>query len=238
LGDRLRETWRAHGLAIGTAVTVAVAVIVGVVVFADGDARPPVRKIPEITMVTIEREPPPPVQEVEPPPEPEVVEEEMIEQPEIQEEEIRPEEPPPDDAPPPDPAQADQAPGPLGLDMDGEGPGDAFNLAGRPGGNGLLGGGGGGGSRWGWYAYDVQRQVEEALRRNRRTRTADTRVEVRLWVDAGGRVTRAQLKSSTGDPEVDAAIRDDVLASLRFEQPPPSDMPMPIVARLTARRPS
>jgi hypothetical protein len=46
------------------------------------------------------------------------------------------------------------------------------------------------------------------------------------------------LVSSTGDAELDAIIRNDVLGSLTLREPPPKDMPMPIVTRVTAQSPS
>jgi protein TonB len=63
-------------------------------------------------------------------------------------------------------------------------------------------------------------------------------VQIRLWADGSGRVSRIQLVSSTGDAELDAIIRNDVLGSLTLREPPPKDMPMPMMTRVTARRPS
>ncbi len=134
-------------------------------------------------------------------------------------------------------AKNDEPPGPLSLDAKAVGPGDLFNLGGKPGGN-PYGGGGGGGNRFGWYASIVQSQIEAALRANSRTRNAAMQVRVRLWADGTGHVSRVQLVSSTGDAELDGIIRNDVLGGLMLREPPPTDMPMPIVARVTARRPS
>jgi outer membrane biosynthesis protein TonB len=64
------------------------------------------------------------------------------------------------------------------------------------------------------------------------------RVQVRLWTDAMGRINRVQLVSSTGNSELDALIRDQVLGGMTLREPPPKDMPMPIVMRVTARSPS
>lgn len=161
----------------------------------------------------------------------------MEEQPKMAEPEMEQQ---PQDEPEPAPdAPADEPPGPLGLDAAGEGPGDAFGLTGRPGGRGLgLGnGGGGGGSKWGWYASIVQQQVEAALRKNPRTRSAVAQLQIRVWADKTGRITRIQ-PTSTGNAELDAAIRNEALAGLSLRQPPPDDMPMPIVMRVTARRPT
>ena len=80
--------------------------------------------------------------------------------------------------------------------------------------------------------------IEAALRANEKTRHAVMRIQVRLWSDAMGRVTRVQLMSSTGDAALDAALRDDVLGHLTLREPPPKDMPMPMVLSVTERRPS
>jgi len=223
---------RRHGPAIAV---VLGALLVGATVFAlflSGDT-PQARKVQDFTIVAVvpppPPPPPPPMQQLSPP------EQEMIEQPKMVEPEIKQEAQveEPKDAPP----EASDAPpdGPLGLDQAAEGPGDAFNLAGKPGGRGILGGGGGG-SRWGWYATIVQQQIESALRQNPKTRNVILQVQVRLWADRSGRIDRVQLVSSTGDVEVDAAIRSEVLPGIALREPPPSDMPMPIVARITARR--
>ncbi len=162
--------------------------------------------------------PPPP-----PPPPPKPPEQKMIEQPKM----LTPERQPPQhvDASKPNaaakPAGIDSSPGPGGAGLD---------LAGTPGGTGL---GDGGGSRWGWYATIVQEQVSQALRDNAKTRNSRFKTEVRLWSDAAGRIERVQLVTSTGDPNIDATLTREVLQGLQLRQPPPTDMPMPIVMRVT-----
>ena len=91
-----------------------------------------------------------------------------------------------------------------------------------------------------WYAYggQVQTRIADALRNNPRTRNAKLGIDVRIWPDLNGRITRAQLVSSTGDTAVDTAIKNDVLTGLQLNEPPPQGMPMPIVLRVTARRPN
>ena len=157
--------------------------------------------------------PPPP-----PPPPPEQMKEEMIKQEEEKEEE-------PDPTPAIDTAVKGPASG--GMAVAQQRPGNFFAKSSD-----------GGKTKWGWYAGQVQTRISDAMRKNPRTRKANARIEVRIWVDAGtGRVTRAVLGSSAGDPALDAAIRDEVLTGLQLDQPPPEGMPMPIVMRVTARRP-
>jgi protein TonB len=202
-----------------------------------GDNSPPPRQVRELSVVRIIPPPPPPP--TPPPPE----QPKMIAQPKMLTPEIKQPDKP-DDKPLEKPKLADAKndappPGPLALDAKAEGPGDLFGLAGKPGGEGLLGGGGGGGgSRWGWYASEVQNAIQQAFDSNAKTRISVMQIEVRVWLNPSGRVTRVVLSNSTGDPEVDAALRDSVLPSISLRDPPPSDMPMPIVVRMTARRPT
>jgi periplasmic protein TonB len=61
-------------------------------------------------------------------------------------------------------------------------------------------------------------------------------LKVKIWADASGRISRAALAGSTGDPELDRALAQEVLTGLQLSEPPPGDMPMPIVMKITARR--
>jgi outer membrane biosynthesis protein TonB len=219
-----------HPLAIGAVLALVAGVIAAIAIAAFSQQKLPSRS-QQLQVVQILPPPPPPPtpppQQATPPPEKMVEQQKMIE-PESKPKENEP--PKPHEAPP----------GPLGLNAKGEGPGDAFGLVGRPGGNGLLGGGGGGGgaSRWGWYANEVQNGITTALRNNPRTRTAKfSNLSIRIWLNKGGRITRTQLSGSSGDPAVDNAIVNEALSGLQMQEPPPGDMPMPIVLRASARRP-
>ncbi len=222
-----RNSYLRYGASIAV---IAVLLGGGVYLLMGHDDMPPPRQVRELTIVNIV--PPPP-----PPPPQKLPEQKMIEQPKMAEQEFKEDKPleKPKDEPVKD-AKNNEPPGPLSLDAKAVGPGDLFNLGGKPGGNPY--GGGGGGSRFGWYASIVQSQIEAALRANSRTRNAVMQVQVRLWADGTGHVSRVQLVSSTGDAELDAVIRNDVLGGLMLREPPPKDMPMPLVARLTARRAS
>lgn len=216
-------------LRCGVALALIAVLFVGVAYFFIGhDDLPPPRQVRELTIVNIV---PPPLPPPPPPPPPE---QKMIEQPKMAEQEFKEDKP---DEKPPEPKQDDLAnakeepPGPGTLNAP-VGPGGLL-----PQGKGGGGGGGGGGSRWGYYAAMVQSQIESALAANSRTRKAVLQVQIRLWADGTGRVNRVQLMSSTGDAELDAIIRNEVLGSLTLREPPPKDMPMPMVTRVTERRP-
>jgi protein TonB len=226
---RAKRASRRRTAIAGVSGVVAIAVLAGgVMALLGGDKNPP-RKVPEITVVRLLPPPPPPP----PPPPQKAPEQPTIEQAPVKQE--MPEEKPVE-KPPMKEAKADEPPpGPLGLDQKGEGPGDLFGLAGRPGGRGLGLGNGGGGGRFDRYSVMVQTQLQAAISANPKTRNAVIQVTARLWADAMGRIVRVQLVTSTGDPALDDTLNHEVLTGLLLPEPPPKDMPMPIVARITER---
>lgn len=218
----------------GSAVAVITVMFAGGWYFMSGGSDVPAPKqVRELTVVNIVPPPPPP-----PPPPPK-----MMEQPKVTEEtkmveqplEDKPVEKPADD--PVKDAKNEEPPGPLALDAKATGPGDLFNLGSKVGGS-PYGGRGGGGSRWGWYASIVQTQIEAAIRANEKTKNAVMQLQFRIWADNTGRISRVELVNSSGSPEVDAAVRSDVIGRLTLREPPPTDMPMPINIRATGRKPT
>jgi periplasmic protein TonB len=222
---------RGFGARYGFVIGIVVVAVIGVVLFNkmfSGQKSAPPRKAQEMVMIrpTPPAPPPPP-----PPPPPqtpqEAPKEQMLEQTPVDEAEAKPE---PQEAPSPA----------MGTNVQGNGAPDGFGLSGNK--AGFLGGGSGGGktngSRFGWYANLVVKSVTEALSQNSRTRNASFNIKVRIWSDVGGRVTRAKLAETSGDPAIDEAIRSEILNGFQLKEPPPEGMPMPIVMRLTARRPN
>jgi outer membrane biosynthesis protein TonB len=223
-GDEEPGFFRRYGFVLGVGAVLVAAGVTFVAKSFGHTASGPVHKMPEVTMVKIVTTPPPPPP---PPPQPKLVEEKMVEQMPVDSNEAKP-----DDSPAAPSAD-------LGTSITGTGGPDAFGLSGNRG-SGALGGIGSraSGSRWGWYAAQVQSSIGDALRKNPRTREASFRIEARVWTDLTGRVTRATLGGTTGDAAVDAALKDEVLTGLQLKEPPPQGMPMPIVMRLSARRPN
>jgi len=179
----------------------------------------PARRAPEVVMVRLPPPPPTPPQQPTPEQKLEQQHEEKIDVPEEKPKDI-PEKPPEEP--------------PIGTGIKGDGQGDGFGLSGS-GGNGF--GNGNGGSRFDWYAGHVQRRIADALRNNSAIRQANMSVKVRVWADTTGRISRAQLAGSTGDPSLDSVIENQVLTGLQVSEGPPEGMPMPILLRLNARRP-
>lgn len=190
-----------------------------------GGAKPTLKQVQQVTLLKPPPPPPPPPQDQPKPVEPEKIAEPDPIQPMDEVKEL----PPMPDLPP--------APGPLGLDAEGTGAGDAYGLVGQPGGRALGEGGygssGGGGASgpatWRWYANAVQAEFIDALRNNEATRYANfSRAQLAIWADPEGRITKVRLYRSTGDAEVDAAIERDLPRLVMLRQPPPKDMPLPI----------
>lgn len=216
-------------------IMLAVVLLGGVVSFLTSggkSSRPSAKKSDMVTITLPPPPPPPPPPKVEPPPpkdEPPPDKEQMVEQ-----EPVPDNEPPPDNSPPEAPPSED-----LGTGIAGNGPDMGLSRAGS-GGTGKIGGTGkrGGGSKFGWYAAKVQSSIADALRRNPATKSATMTLQIRVWPDANGRITRAQLVGTTGNPAVDQAIKDQVLTGLQLPEAPPADMPTPIVLRISARKPA
>lgn len=146
----------------------------------------------------------------------------------------------PEEEPPEKPDNKPDAPKdePLGTALVGNGPGDGLSIGSGGGGRSGIGGSGSkAGSGWGWYQGVVKNRIESALGRNTTTKTADGSVIVQIWLDPTGRITKAALNGSIGDPAVDTAIQD-VLSGLDLnELPPDPPKPMPMKLRLNLRKP-
>lgn len=178
-------------------VIAAVLFLVGWMVLNRADL--PVPKQAVTQQITLLSPPPPPP----PPPEEKPVEPEKIIKPmdeAVEQQDVQDV----SETPSPDPASAS----PAGLDRPADIGSDSFRLAAGKGG-GLFGRGGGSGS---WDAF-VATHVRRALRADPRTSTAAGYLEVLFAIDPNGRFERAELQSSTGNAELDAAIRD-VLSKL------------------------
>ncbi len=220
---------RGFGARYGFVIGIGVVGVIGAVLFNkmfSGPSGPAPRKTQEMVMI----KPPPPAPPSPPPPPPppqDAPKQEMMEQSPVDDQEAKPE---PQDAPSPA----------MGTNITGNGPADGFGLSGNK--AGFLGGGSNGSkansSRFGWYANQVIKSFSDALSRHPRTRNANFNLKVRIWADVGGRVTRAKLADSTGDTALDEAIQNEILTGSQLKEPPPEGMPMPIVMRLTARRPN
>lgn len=86
-----------------------------------------------------------------------------------------------------------------------------------------------------FYTNHLQRYLQEELAKNKRLRATDYRVMVRVWLARDGGVQRVELAGSSGDAEVDAAVRSALGAIAAVKEPPPENMPQPVKLRISNR---
>jgi len=190
-------------------------------------SQPVVKQAPVVTMVVVQppKPPPPPP----PMPQPKLITPQKVTIPAPKP--MVPNQPP--KAAPPKPA-GPPAPS-LGTAIHNNAAGDNFDLSGNTGGNGLIGGGGGGGGG-GSYEGAVEADIVAALDANPVTRNAVAGLQVRVWVNANGVVSKVALVASSGDSAVDTAVDNQILPGLQLPSPPPGTR-MPMLVKLTGEPP-
>jgi len=77
------------------------------------------------------------------------------------------------------------------------------------------------------YSRGVQVDIQNALRKNARTRDGSYRAVLDLWINPSHMIERTELFRSTGDPERDAAIAT-TLRGVTISRPAPASAPQPV----------
>lgn len=93
----------------------------------------------------------------------------------------------------------------------------------------------GDGNRYASYLGLIQIELNRALQKIEKLRTAEYRVIVRVWLSPDGTVTKAELASSSGNPDVDERLRSALAQLPPLREQPPEGMPQPVRVRLTSR---
>jgi hypothetical protein len=58
---------------------------------------------------------------------------------------------------------------------------------------------------------------------------------VLLWLNASGSIERVELQGTSNNEKTDALIKRVLTGKLVANEPPPSDMPLPIKMRITSK---
>lgn len=128
--------------------------------------------------------------------------------------------------------QADMNNDPVTMNSDAQAGTDAFGVAAGRGG-GMAGTGGGGLGSYGNYFRD---ELQQQLAKDPRTRKLSFQdVRINVWLDLGGKVTRAELVNGSGKSD----IEETVLAMVRefhSSSKPPSSQKFPIQLSVNGRR--
>ena len=181
--------------------------VYGIINIVSSKAPPRMKQV--VQQISLLPPPPPPVEQ---PPRPEIKEEVNI--------------------PPPQPVAQDNAPPPgdLGVDADGNGS-DNFQLRARKGGRGLLDS-----NPFSSFANRIQESIYKTLSADKRVRSANYVVTVKLWLGQDGHIERFELANSTGDQKLDQSIKLALakVGPLGDEIPP--DLPQPVRLQITSRQ--
>lgn len=228
---RERRAKRSPKFYLWLALAVALVAVVGTFIWQWANEMSGVRReTPKVPMI-IPLPPPPP-----PPPEP-------PKQPEPEPEKVVEPEPPPEPKPVEEPKPQEEAPKPAddlakAMEMDGaaQAGGDAFNI-GAGSGSGMSGSGGGGGIGNATYGQYLSHVFQKVLREDENTRMLSFRLQLNLWLNEAGQVTRVDIVKSSGERDID----EKVVAALRrvpaMTQKPPKSLSLPVRILLQGRRP-
>ncbi|MBY0544941.1 MAG: TonB C-terminal domain-containing protein [Gammaproteobacteria bacterium] len=95
--------------------------------------------------------------------------------------------------------------------------------------------GGKGMAAYAWYTDQIKTSIEEALAAQKELVKVQYRVSVHIWLTRDGRVERAELKGSSGDPATDKLIRKALAGLSAISEALPEDMPQPVKLRITSK---
>jgi hypothetical protein len=84
------------------------------------------------------------------------------------------------------------------------------------------------------YSQSVQMDIQNALRKNAKTRDGSYRAVLDLWIDPASTIERTELFRSTGDRERDVAVAT-TLHGVTISRPVPVNTPQPIRVVIVVR---
>jgi outer membrane biosynthesis protein TonB len=212
---------------LGPAVGTVVVLLLGALIWHFASSSVGVRReAPRIATITPLPPPPPPPKEK--PPEPKKTEED-----------IKPIDKPQDipqkpvDAPKPSNDVAKN----VTINSDAQAGSDNFNIGAGDGG-GMMGSGGGTGTGTGSYDQYLGYAIQQAVQRDDRVNRLVFEVRADVWLDADGKLSRAELVGSTGNPKNDEALIEALRAMPRIDVAPPSSLHFPLRVAIRGKRPA
>ncbi|KAG9584658.1 hypothetical protein KCV01_g14122, partial [Aureobasidium melanogenum] len=114
---------------------------------------------------------------------------------------------------------------------------DAFNIGAGSGG-GMVGSGGGTGTGTGSYDQYLGYAIQQAIQRDERVNRLVFDVRADIWLDANGKLTRAELVGTSGNTRTDEALLDTLRSMPRIDVAPPSSLRFPLRVAIRGKRPA
>jgi protein TonB len=210
--DEYEERWPARLRAIAVPGAILL-VIAGAILYFLHDTAGIRREAPPLPtlIATLPPPPPPPPQK---PPEPEKKLEEI-------------------QKPVDQPKAVDNAPKPVTINGPAQAGSDAFNVGAGSGG-GEVGSGGGFGEAN--YARYLGSALQQTIQNDDRVNHLVFSADMAVWVDPNGRVARAAILKTSGDPKIDQVLVDALQTMRALDEPPPSTLSFPQRVRIEGRR--
>jgi len=214
---KAERTQRFIKLAVVGVVTLVVAALIFNVLHSVGTTKRKPAPMPTMIALLPPPPPPPPEPPKEKPPEPEKMQEVSK----------------PDPTPAPAPPQQITINGPAQAGT------DAFGVqAGSGGGTTALGATtappvGEGGLGEGFYNRYLSSSLQQAMQADERINRLVFRADVAVWIDSVGRITRASILKTSGDPKVDHTLVSALQQVAALDEPPPASVKFP--QRVTIR---
>lgn len=84
------------------------------------------------------------------------------------------------------------------------------------------------------YTGVIQSDIQQALRKDAKTRSGTYSAGIKLWIDSPRTVRKTELFRSSGDHERDETIAR-VLDGMQVSQAPPANTPQPVMVMITVR---
>ena len=138
------------------------------------------------------------------------------------------------------PKPSDNQPKQMTMDAPAQAGTDNFGIAAGDG-SGMAGSGGGGSFGNTTYRQYLGYQLQGAVERDKQVQAsgggARFNVNLNIWMDPAGRITKVTIAQSTGDSKLDDAVVGAVESLGKVDEPPPPRAAYPVLVKLHGRSP-
>lgn len=86
-----------------------------------------------------------------------------------------------------------------------------------------------------WYTSKIKSRIEEAIAEKKELADSQYKIIVFVWIASDGKIDRAELQGSSGDPQVDKNLTSALTQLKPLGEAPPGDMPLPVKLRITSK---